>query len=51
MVTDGAFSHKINYVTIQEILNPKEHPSGIKGSKVMTILLNEWLLPIDGASL
>ena len=48
---DGAFSHKIDYVTIfKEILNPKGHPNCIYGSKVTAILLNVWILPIGGAS-
>ena len=51
MVAYGAFSHKIDYVThFLKILNPKEHPNSITGSKVTAILLNEWILPIGGAS-
>ena len=51
MVEDGAFNHKIDYVTIlKEILNLKGHPNCITGSKFMTILLNLWILPIGGAS-
>jgi hypothetical protein len=51
MVADGAFSHKIDYVTIvKEILNPERHPNCITGSKVPAILLNGWILPIGGAS-
>ena len=47
-----AFSHKIDYVTIfKEILNPGGHSNCITGSKVTAILLNEWILPIGGASL
>ena len=50
-VEDGAFRHKKDYVTIfKEILNPKEHPNRITGSKVTAILLNGWILPIGGAS-
>ena len=50
-VVDGAFSHKIDFVTIfKEILNPKGHPNRITGSKVTAILLNGWILPIGGAS-
>ena len=50
MVEDGAFSHKIGYVTIfKEILNLKGHPNRITGSKVMAIW-NGWILPIGGAS-
>ena len=38
---DGAFSNKIDYVTIfKEILNPEGHPNRITGSKVTAILLN-----------
>ena len=51
MVADGAFSHKIDYVTIFfEILNPEGHPNCITGSKATAILLNWWILPIGGAS-
>ena len=39
MVEDGALSHKIDYVT-----------NYIIGSKVMVILLNGWILPIDGVA-
>ena len=47
LVEDGAFSHKIDYVTIfMEILNLKGHPYGIIGLKVTAILLNGWILPI-----
>ena len=50
-VTDCAFSHKIDYVTIfKEILNPKGHPNCITGSKVTAILLNGWILSFSGAS-
>ena len=50
-VADGAFSNKIDYVTIfKEILNPEGHPNRITSSKVTTILLNGWILPIGGAS-
>ena len=47
MVEDGAFSHKIDYVII---LNLEGHPNRIPGSKVTAILLNDWILPIGGAS-
>ena len=51
MVEDGAFSHKIDYVNFfWEILNPEGHPNRMTGSKVRAILLNEWILPIGGAS-
>ena len=49
-VADGAFNNKKDYVFL-EILNPKGHPNRITGSKVTTILLNEWIVPIGGASL
>ena len=50
-VVDGAFIHKIDYVTIfMEILNPKGHPSRITGSRVTAILLNAWILPVHGVS-
>ena len=50
MVEDGAVSHKIDYVTILEILNIKGHQNRITGSRVTAILLNGWILPIYGAS-
>ena len=51
MVEDGAFSQKIDYVTIlKEILNFGGHPNCIAGSKVTAILLNGWILPLGGAS-
>ena len=41
MVGDGAYSNKIDYITILlEILNLEEHQNRITGSKVMAILLN-----------
>ena len=44
---DGAFSHKIDHVTIfQEILNSKGYPNRITGSKVTAILLKGWILPM-----
>ena len=45
MVEDGAFSKKIDYVTI-----PEGHPNHITGSKAMAILLNALILPIGVAS-
>ena len=51
MVEDGAFSHKIDYVTfLKEILNPEGHPNRMTISKVTAILLRGWILPIGGAS-
>ena len=51
MLEDGAFSHKIYYVTLlKEIFNRKGHPNCITGSKVTVIWLNGWILPIGGAS-
>ena len=48
---DGAFSHKIDYLTIfLEILNLEGHPNRITGSRDMAILMNWWILPIGGAS-
>ena len=50
-IADGAFSHKIDYVTIfKEILNPEGHPNCITGSKVIAILLNGLILPIGEAA-
>ena len=52
MVEDGAFSHKIDYVTIfLKILNPEGHPNRNTGSKVTAILLNGWILPVGGVAL
>ena len=51
MVEDGAFSHKIDYITIfYETLNLEGHPNRITGSRVMAILLNGWLLPNSGVA-
>ena len=41
MVGDGASSHKV-----LEILNIAGHQNCITGSRVTTILLNGWILPI-----
>ena len=50
MVKKGAFSHKIDYVTIfKEILNLKGYPKCIISSKVKAIFLNGWTLPNGGA--
>ena len=47
MVGNGAFSHKIDYITIfLEILNLEGHQNLITGSRVTTILLNGWIFPI-----
>ena len=44
IVEDGAFSHKVYYVTIfWEILNLEGHPNRITGSKVTAILVNGWI--------
>ena len=51
MVEDGAFSHKIDYVTcIFEILNLEGHSNDITGLRVTAIFLNGWILPIDGVA-
>ena len=50
MVEDGAFSHKIDHVTIfKEILNLEGHLKRITGSKFTAILLNGWNLTIGEA--
>ena len=47
MVADGAFSHKIDFITIfKEILNPEGHSHRITGSKVTAILLNAGFCPL-----
>ena len=44
-------SYKIDYViVIKNFVNPEGHQNPINGSKVTAILLNEWVLPIGGAS-
>ena len=51
MVGDGAFSHKIDYVTfLLEIINLERHPNRTTGSRVTAVLLNGWIFPIGGAS-
>ena len=51
LVEDGAFRHKIDYVTIFEnILNFEGHQNRMTGSGVTAILLYGWILPIGGAS-
>ena len=51
MVRNGAFGHKIDYLTIfLEILNLEGHQNRITGSGVTAILLNEWILTIGLAS-
>ena len=52
MVEDGAFSHKIDYVTIlKEILNLEGYLNCFIGSKVMAILVNGEILPSGGVAL
>ena len=51
MVEDGAFSHKIDFVThFFEILNLEGYPNCITGSRVTAILVNGWTLPIGEAA-
>ena len=51
MVGDGAFSHKIDFVAIfWEIINLEGHLNRNTVSRIMAILLYEWILPIGGAS-
>ena len=48
MVGNGAFSHKIDYITIfKEILNLQGHQNRITGSRVTAILLNGWIFLLD----
>ena len=50
IVEDGAFSHKIDYVTIfRKILSLEGHPNRITDSRNTAILLNGRILPIGGA--
>ena len=47
MVKNGAFYHKLDYITIfEENLNLKGHENHITGSRVTMILLNVWIFPI-----
>ena len=47
MVSNEAFSHKIDYITIfEEILNLKGHQNSINGSRVTAIWQNGWIFPI-----
>ena len=49
---DGAFSHKVDFVTIVlEVLNLKGHPYRITGSIVTAILLNEWSFICGGSAI
>ena len=49
MVGDGAFSHKIGFVTFfHEFLNLEGDLNRITGLKVMATLLNGCILPIGG---
>ena len=51
IVEDGAFSHKIDCITIVlNILNLKGHPNCITGSRVTATLVNEWILIFGSAS-
>ena len=44
MVRNGAFSHKIDYLTIfKDILNLEGHKNCIAGSRVNAILRNRYL--------
>ena len=50
-VRDSTSKYKIDYViVIQNSVNPEGHQNPISGSKVTTILLKQWILPIGGAS-
>ena len=53
MVEDGAFSHKIDFVTV--FLGDSKSQRELQlqydtGSRVTAILLKGWILPIGGAS-
>ena len=51
VVKDGAFSHKIDYVSIcLEIQNLEGHFNRFIGSKVTTILVNGGILPSGGVA-
>ena len=48
MVEDGAFSHKIDYVTIfKEILNLEGHPNRITDDNVVGQVLQKWQVYSD----
>ena len=47
MVGNGAFSHKIDYITfLKESLNFKGHPNRTAGSRFTAILWNAWIFSI-----
>ena len=47
MVTNGAFSHKIDYITsFYENISLKGQQNRITGPRVTAILLNGWIFPI-----
>ena len=47
-VRDSSYSYKIdNVIVIKNFLNSEGHQNCIRGSKVMTILLKGWILPIS----
>ena len=47
MVGNGAFSHKIDYITILiKILNLEGHENRITGARVTAILLNDLIFPL-----
>ena len=51
MFEDGAFSHKIDYITIfKDIPHLEGDQNRITGSKVTAFLLNGWILPLGEAS-
>ena len=51
MVRNGAFSHKIDCITIfVEIINFKGRPNGITRSRVMAILIYGRISPIAQSS-
>ena len=51
MVRDITSSYKIDYgIVIKNFLNLEGHQNPVSGSKVMTLLLKGWILPIGGAS-
>ena len=48
MVKNGAFSHKIDYITIfDEIQNVEGHQNCITGARVTGILLNVWFFLLE----
>ena len=53
MVEDGAFSHKIDFISffLKDILNIQGHPNRFIGSKLMFMLVNRGISLSGGVAL